>query len=190
MRSLTLAALTVAALTAGVARADVVDDLSLTYASGATFNGTLVLSDDFSSVLSLNGTLFGYDSGSQSQGVGLTDPISSLPSIPLFNLGSIYGLGSNVFFSMVSDTGGFNWLDFGYSYTSSGITLNPGGQEDLTYSQSVVGYNNADYYDPLVSASATSVPEPGTLTLLGLGLLGLAATRRRWTLKVARLTNR
>lgn len=171
MRSLALAALTAAALTTSVARADFVHSISLTYASGATFDGTLVLSNDFSSVLSLDGTLTGYDPNTYGfAGNCCTDPISV--AFP-FNYAPYDGLGSNIFVTTVPDAG-FNFLDFGYSFDSSGIALNPGGVEG--------GYNNIDYTDAVVTAA---VPEPGTLALLAVGLLGLAVTHRRWTVKAS-----
>jgi hypothetical protein len=51
MRPLTLAALTPTALTAVVAHADV------TYVSGATLDGSVVCTNDFSSVVSVNAIL-------------------------------------------------------------------------------------------------------------------------------------
>ncbi len=176
MRSLALAALTAAALTTSVARADVTDSIFLSYASGATFNGTLVLSNDFSSILSLDGTLTGYDPNTYGfLGCCFTDTIS-VPFQSLFN----YNLAPNTFFAVVPDAG-FNFIDFGYSYDSSGITLNPGDVEFVP----VVGNNNIDYTDALVSGSVRPVPEPGTVALLAVGLLGLAVTHRRWTVKAS-----
>jgi hypothetical protein len=186
MRSLTLAAMTAAALTAGVAHADVTENLALTYASGATFDGTIVCTDDFSSMNSLIGTLNGYDGavGPGFRGAGFSDPITALSL-------SNYNLSPNTFFTQLYDDAGTNLIDFGYSFDSSGITLSPGDVE-YTPSAGLLGYNNINYGlgpygDVLLSASVTptSVPEPGTLTLLALGLLGLGVTRRRWTMNAS-----
>jgi hypothetical protein len=183
MRSLTLAAMTAAAFTAGVAHADITENITLTYSSGATFDGTIVCTDDFSAVNSLIGTLNGYDGtvGAGFQGAGFTDPITALSPLN-------YNLSPNTFFTQLSDGGWANLIDFGYSYDSSGITLSPGDVESNPGVIALVGYNNINYGlppwgDVLVSGSVTptSVPEPGTLTLLAFGLLGLAVTRRRKT---------
>jgi hypothetical protein len=178
MRSLTFAAMAAAALTAGVAQADVTENIDLIYASGATFDGTIVCTDDFSSINTVNGILTGYDpNGGGFQGPGFSDPITAL-------LPTNYNLSPNTFFSQLVDSGGQNWVDFGYSFDSSGITLSPGGVEPDPNNSGLVGYNNTDYVDALVSASLTpvGVPEPGTLTMFTLGLLGLGVTLRRRTM--------
>jgi PEP-CTERM motif-containing protein len=178
MRSLTFAAMAAAALTAGVAHADVTENIDLTYASGATFDGTIVCTDDFSSITTVNGILTGYDpSGSGFFGPGFSDPITAVSP-------ANYNLSPNTFFSQLTDSTFANWVDFGYSFDSSGITLSPGGVEPDPNNSGLVGFNNINYGDALVdeSVTATSVPEPGTLTIFTLGLLGLGVTRRRRTM--------
>jgi hypothetical protein len=186
MRSLTLAAMTAAALMAGVAHADITEILNLTYASGATFDGTLVCTDDFSTVNSLTGTLVGYD-GTQGTGFVGASFSESITAVSPYN----FNLSPNTFFAQIYDDSYFNLLDFGYSYDSSGITLSPGGVEE-TPTSGLFGYNNINYGtvpygDVLVDGSVTptSVPEPGTLALLALGMFGLAATHRRRTLNAS-----
>lgn len=172
MRSLTLAALAAATLTAGVAHSNVIENLALKYQSGATFDGTLVLSDDFSSIASVTGTLTGYDSSATGfQGLCFSDLITSVSPLN-------YDLAPSTFFSQLGDSTFANFLDFGYSYDSSGITLSAGGVE-LEPSLGLAGYNNINYDDQVVSGSVTPVPEPGALALFSIGLLSLGATRHR-----------
>jgi len=42
------------------AKADVVNNVNMTFASGASFAGTVSFSDDFTQVTGVSGTLFGY----------------------------------------------------------------------------------------------------------------------------------
>jgi PEP-CTERM motif len=169
-----------AALTVGVAHADVTETIDLTYASGATFDGTIVSTSDFSAIISLNGTLKGYDGtlGTGFLGAGFSESITALSPVN-------YNLSPNTFFTQMYDDTAFNLLDFGYSYDSSGITLSPGGAEDPTFG--LVGYNNINYGtygDVLVSGTVTSALEPATLALLALGLVGVFATHRRRTMTI------
>lgn len=59
-----------------------------------------------------------------------------------------------------------------FSATNSGVYWI--GMEDLNLSSS-----DKDYNDMVVKVSSASVPEPTTMLLLGLGLLGLAGVRRK-----------
>ena len=176
MRSLTLAAMTAAALTAGIAHADVTENIDLTYSYGSTFVGTIVCTDDFSSIISVIGLLTGYDPNIQGfQTLGSSDPITALS--PIINTDTDPVTGQTVpnpFFAQLVDSGGLNWVDFGYSYDPSGITLTSVN-------------NDVNYSDTLVTGlvAPVGVPEPGTLTMFALGLFGLVVTRRRWTMSAS-----
>jgi hypothetical protein len=157
---------------AGTATAGVVENLDLTFASGATFVGDVTFANDFSSYSAVTGTLYGYDYGTTGyQGTG-SDAISWV-----WYPGSNYSTaGGNSFSNWLMDgtnTSNFsNFITFGYTYTASGITLFTGG----------LGYgtvNNVDYNDPLVSGTATPVPLPASAWLLLSGLVGVGAMARK-----------
>jgi hypothetical protein len=181
MRSLTLAAITAATLVgAGVAHADVIENVDLTFASGAEFIGTMDLAPDLSVIDSFSGTLYGYDPVNGGQLVGGIDPFSDAAAdVPNFS-----ATPGTDFVSIAYDNplNFVNWIEIGYTYSASGITLYAGGVDMVAPPN---GTNNVNYTDPLVGSAVTQVPEPATLGLLGLGLLGLGAARRRRTVNAS-----
>lgn len=156
----------------GTANAMVVRTADFDFESGAEFLGEIFFSDDFSTVLGVNGVLSGYQDGITGfTGVGST-------AISWVWLG---GLDFNpsptqvATFLMDGSEDPFrysNWISFAYDLsTAPNLILAPGGGG---YGFSI----NVDYDDPLVSGSLSAVPIPASLLLLFSGLAGMAALGR------------
>ena len=181
-----LKALAIVALAAGsvaavpAARADNTDDVNLTFASGATFTGTVDFANDSSSITRVNGILTGYEYGiSGYTGVG-SDSINWVWGL----CGNCSGLSGAQFGNLLMDGipfgDGFgdysNFIAFTYDYTNApSLVLDTAGNIGV----------DVDFQDFLVSGSVTPTPEPGPILLLGSGLLGMAVLVRRKPLQHA-----
>ncbi len=150
-------------------------NLNETFASGATFSGTLTFLSDYSNLTAVTGTLSGGPYG--------TDPISWIWN-PGVNFAAAGGytpnFGGN--FLMDGTTCGVQCGSYSYFVT---ITWDYSAAPNLLVATpgpilSAEGGNNVNYTDPLVSGSFSSVaPEPGSLVMFGSGVIGLAGLIRR-----------
>ena len=170
MRKVTWVAAAIAALSmAGPAAASVVRTVNLNFASGATFHGAVTFANDFSTYSAVSGVLNGYGHNSYVYNPAASDSINWVWNSHNYAFGS--NSYSNFLMDGTNDHNYSHWITLGYNYNSAGVNLFHGG---FSYGN----VNNVDYYDRFTWGSVTSVPEPTLLTLIGLGLIGLAIARR------------
>jgi len=160
------------------ARADAVEALDLTFQSGATFIGTVDLSDDYSSVTGVNGVLAG--------GPYTTQDISWV-----WDLGVNHSTATDVFSTfLMSGTPGpgtpnvdgatfDDFVGFSYDYAlAPNITPSGIGTEN-TVCDGGAATNCIDFTDLMVSSSITAIPEPTSVAIFVTTLLAVAAVVRK-----------
>ncbi|MGB7844896.1 MAG: PEP-CTERM sorting domain-containing protein [Candidatus Acidiferrum sp.] len=180
---LTLFALTLVVATcfvASAARADQIDTVTMTFASGATFAGSVTFAPGLLSVTGVDGILTGYQLGSAGPSLvpGSTDAISWVwpgqiltdPSTITTWLGD--GTGFASYDPLVS-----NLIQFAYD-SATGMFVSTGDpftDNGVLYIDPNVG----NVLDPMTTGKIAPVPEPTSLLLLGVGLASLLGAKSR-----------
>ena len=157
------------------------------FGPGVTSGGSAILADLGTFTVTLPSSNPGITAtGSFNLNVSFTMPSGANPANPIVatvagtinknnanNVFFDFGLGQTINFSGVDGSGSFFFTVNDLSFPNGSGT---GAQRTLT------GLISNAIFNPTTSSPVSTppaVPEPGTLALLGLGIVGLAVTRRR-----------
>lgn len=170
MKKLVLSLIAAASLSAALpASASVVTHLSETFASGATFSGNLTFADNYNGLLDVDGTLSGGGYGN-------------------VHFGWTWNAGTKLSLTTSHDTNAAtieDWLMDGdivgsyVHYIGLSWTPNKGSLSLVLSPKTTAYYAGIDGSDAALTARVGAVPEPGSLALLGMGILAAGAWRRR-----------
>jgi PEP-CTERM motif len=156
---------------------------------------TMTVLNNLSTGAYVNDWYFNVDSAPLS-GINFSSGVAALSIQNGSNAFKADGTGGNFDFAFHFDTRNPGSLGQGfssvYTLTDPGITANSfnsisisspinAGNGGYTSAIHVQGYGNSVWIAGNEGGGSTQIPEPASLALIGLGLFGIAATRRRWS---------
>jgi hypothetical protein len=174
MRSIAAASLLAAGLAAQPASAAIVLPVETTYANGARFEGLVTFADDFSSILDVDGILYGYGYFGRTGSSYNYNPAASSVISWVWAGGADFAGGADVYGTyLMSGTNTANYgsfIQFGYDFSNApALDFTTGGFPNS------VNYTAAFTGGGLVGG----VPEPATWLLFILGFAGIGIMLRR-----------